>query len=394
MGCGCSVEARRDGIAVNSTPLVYFFCNPTATLQEDIISLAEGFLELNVPFASNCTYWQRSADPADYLFRPNPEIGPDDCDVVIVSYRTPFEVSPTFEVTTKELPPTLFRKGRQYKTVFMDHHDGFTTVSRTPAFRQFDYIFRAHTNNRAFNYENMRPWALGLRTAIIKETSNALPFFERSRRILVNYGASHPYSHRVRELSHRLFDPEIRGIFEIDETRDNLKIPPESDYEQIQWRQTGFRYSRSYYQRLCTTQAVACFCGDMIPGIPRDPSGYMVGGGRKATVKRFVYERLGNFFGVTDRSIQWDSFRFWESLAAGCVSFNIDLDKYGIVLPEMPVNWIHYVGVDFDKIHDCIERIRTEPATLKTIAANGRAWALANYSPRAIAERFLRTVSV
>jgi hypothetical protein len=383
---------------VNSAPLVYFFCNPTLTsLQEDVISLAEGLVELNVPFTSNCRYWQRSDDPNDYLFQPNPDIAPDDCDIVVVAYTVPFDVTP-FDVTSdfkpivKGLPPTLFAAGRQYKTVFMDHHDGYKTVSWQLEYRQFDYIFRAKTNARTPNHENMRPWALGLRSAIIAETSAALPFRERCRKILINYGASHRYEHRSRNISHRLFDPAIAEFFEIDSTRDDLRKPPECRYERIKWEQTGFRYSRSYYERLCTTQAVACFCGDIIPGIPRDPSGYMVGG-RKASAKRFVYDRLGNAFGIRKRSIQWDSFRFWESLASGCVSFNIDLEKYGVVLPEMPINWHHYVGVDFDKVHECVDRIRAEPGTLEKIAANGRAWALANYSPRAIAERFLRTVS-
>ena len=35
--------------------------------------------------------------------------------------------------------------------------------------------------------------------------------------------------------------------------------------------------------------------------------------------------------------------------AAGCLALNIDLEHYGVDLPEMPVNGMHYLGVDFRK---------------------------------------------
>ena len=47
------------------------------------------------------------------------------------------------------------------------------------------------------------------------------------------------------------------------------------------WRQTGSRFCRSYYERLKRTQAVACFCGDMIPPMPyRHADRYLTNGRR------------------------------------------------------------------------------------------------------------------
>lgn len=103
-----------------------------------------------------------------------------------------------------------------------------------------------------------------------------------------------------------------------------------------------------------------------------------------------VLSRLGL---KTDRIAQWDSWRFWESLAAGCVAFHVDFDKYGFELPVMPRNWEHYIGIDLDNVQDSIDRIAAEPWILETIASQGRNWALTHYSPLAVALRFMEKVS-
>jgi hypothetical protein len=87
--------------------------------------------------------------------------------------------------------------------------------------------------------------------------------------------------------------------------------------------------------------------------------------------------------------VQWDSFRFWEALAAGCAAFNIDLEYYGVVLPVMPVNGRDYLGVRFDAVEETITRLEADPGLLERVAEQGRQWALANYSPRAMATRLL-----
>ena len=91
--------------------------------------------------------------------------------------------------------------------------------------------------------------------------------------------------------------------------------------------------------------------------------------------------------------MQWDSFRAWETWAAGCANINIDLDLYGPDLPVMPENWKHYIGVDLRRPKDAVERIADETDLLRRVAEQGRHWASKHYSPRAMAERFLKIVS-
>jgi hypothetical protein len=371
---------------------VYFFINQEeGCLQEDVITLAEGLRELGISFHANCNYWQETIEPGSWLFRHDPAVGPDDCDVVIVSFFYPLWIqSKTFKVKTQPLPDGLFKQSRKYKTVYIDSHDGHRTVSWEPEYRQFDLILRTKLNRRAWYPANLRPWTMPLEKRMIDATKNAPEFQKRKKVILVNYGASHPYPHGTRELSAKVFEPKIQKILTIDRTRDDLTTAPTEPYDRLMWVQTGYRFSRSYYERLKNSLAVACFCGEMIPPMPfRNPECYLVGG-KKAKLRRLFYEVLGKLDPRPPRSVQWDSFRFWEALAAGCVAFNVDLERYGVVLPVMPENWKHYIGVNLENVDETIERLRADDGCLESIAAAGREWAMKNYSPKKAAERLLK----
>jgi hypothetical protein len=87
-----------------------------------------------------------------------------------------------------------------------------------------------------------------------------------------------------------------------------------------------------------------------------------------------------------------DSWRFWESLAAGCVTFQVDFEKYGLLLPVMPENWRHYIGIDLDNIQETVDRITDDPGILQTISTEGRRWVLEHYTPVPTTLRFFETV--
>jgi hypothetical protein len=373
---------------------VYFYVrSDEGCLQEDVITLAEGLRELGIPFHANCNYWQETTEPGSWLFRHDPAVGPDECDVVVVSYFFPrFIQSKTFKELKQPLPEGLFKKNRSYKTVFMDHFDGHRTISWEPEYRQFDLILRPKLNRRAWHPENMKPWVLGLNGRILKATEGRTEFSKRNRTMLVNFGASHPYPHGTRDLAERSFFPKIKSVIPLDGTKDDLTKEPADPYDRLMWRQTGCRFSRSYYERLKNSQAVACFCGEMIPPMPfRNPEGYLAGG-NKAKLRRMFYEMLGKLDPRPPRSVQWDSFRFWEALVAGCVAFNIDFERYGVVLPVMPENWKHYIGVNLEKVDETIERLKSDEGCLERIAAVGRKWAMENYGPGKAAKRLLEEI--
>lgn len=89
--------------------------------------------------------------------------------------------------------------------------------------------------------------------------------------------------------------------------------------------------------------------------------------------------------------LRWDSWRFWESLAAGCVTVQLDFEKYGLALPVMPKAWEHYVPIDLDDIAGSAEALMDRAAEWEGIAERGRAWALAHYAPAPTAQYVLAT---
>lgn len=377
-------------------PRVYFYCSDEpGNLQEDVISLAEGLADLRIPFYANCDYWLQSDMPGDYLFRHDPDVSPDDCDIVVVSCTWPNWVRmQTFDLRRRPLPAGLFKKNRKYMTVYMDVQDGYKTVSWEPEFRQFDLILRAKFNHRAFHPANMRPWAYGLNNRIVQATSGGGSFASRRRVVLSNFNASHPYQHGARRLAQDLFVPRLSAVLPIDDAKDDLSVEPSAPYEKLMWYQTGGRFSRSFYERLKNSQAVMAFCGEIIPPAPfNDPERYLVGGNRAKLLRTF-YTFLGRLDPRHERSIHWDSFRFWESLAAGCATFNVDLERYGVALPVMPVNGTHYLGLDFSRVEEFVEHLRGNPQLLEWVGSEGSRWAQEYYSPKVAVTRLFHMLGV
>jgi hypothetical protein len=371
---------------------VYFQCRDNRrAYQDDVVVLAEGLRAIGVEVFGNCNYWQRSLDPADFLVRHDPRIGPDDCDIYVVSYGWTRWMDTDFKSYPQPVPDAAFRAGRRYRTVYLDYEDGYRSGSFAPEYRRFDAVFRTKYNERCLHPANHIPWAMGLSPRMIAYTADALPWAERARDILVNFNASHPYVHSGRALMDRHFTPKVARHFRINTERDNLKEAPADPLDRLFWEQTQQRHSRSFYARLGRSQAVSAFCGELAPPAPFEPY-YLVGGGRRARYGRKFFEALSLFDPRPRRLIQWDSWRFWEALAAGCLVFNFDLPHYGVKLPAMPENFVHYIGVRPDTVDDALARLAADPGLAERIARQGRAWVMEHYSPAALARAFVQRV--
>lgn len=367
---------------------VYFYCRANRlAYQDDVVVLAEGLRALGVEVFGNCDYWQRTPAAGDWLVRHDPAVRAADCDVVAVSYGYTRWMDAEFRYHTSPLPDDLFAAARGQRTSYLDLEDNYLTGSFAPEYRRFDVVFRAKYNTRCFHPSNHVPWVLGLSSRVIAGTAGALPWAERSPDLLVNFNASHPYEHPARTLMERHFTPRAARRFRVNRERDDLTQPPADPQDFLWWEQTQRRHSRRYYERLGRAQAVAAFCGELIPPAPFLPR-YLVGGGR-ARLQRRVYDTLARLDPRPPRLIQWDSWRFWEALAAGCLVFNFDLPHYGVSLPVMPENFVHYVGVRPDTVDAALDRLAAEPGLAERIAQQGRAWVLQHYAPRALAQRFV-----
>jgi hypothetical protein len=360
---------------------VFFYCLPSG-FQSLSICLAEGLQQLGIPFYSNVDFWQTDVQTEDYLFCHNSNVTPDDCTVVVVEKG--------WILSHRNLPEHLFHPKRNYITVYLDDADGPRTVSWNPQFRNFDFIFRTHLNSKTEYPANFVPWVFGLSNRIVRETSEPPNFEHRNRHLLVNFRVPQdlmtnkersqeqlppglvridPMRVRVeyplRQIVRHQFCPLIEPILPVDNRIDQFDRSPSDPYHDLQWTQTDKRHHPNYYQRLKTAAACAAFGGYIVP----------------ATDAGQPYVEW------------WDSWRFWESLAAGCVTFHIDFDKYGAALPVIPENWQHYIGIDLDNLEDAVERIASEPGILERISNSGRQWAIENYGPVPTAIRFLNTIT-
>lgn len=361
-------------------PKIYFYCDPRENsplgdqFQHLLICLGEGLKNLGIPFFSNVNYWQDS-ETSNYLFKKDPQINPEQCDLLIVSSNWYHNKLP--------LPVNLFHPQRSYITVYLDHADDDQTYVKRKELTQFDFIFRNHFNSKLTYGDNFYPWAFGLSNRILQELNSVPKFSDRQKQILVNF-RHWKKGHSVRNIISNQLIPLISPIFPINNTIDHPHTIIPSDNAHFTWLQTGGRHYPNYYKRLQSSMACACFGGFFVPSYPQNPGNLI-----NRTIKKIL--TLANLKSHT--VVQWDSWRFWESLAAGCVTFHLDFEKYGICLPVMPENWRHYIGIDLDNIPAAINRIMNEPEILETISQEGRNWAIQHYSPTPTALRLLEIVS-
>jgi hypothetical protein len=369
---------------MSTLPKVFFFTAfdegraDKAYFQDLIINIATGMQQLGIKYYASNDYWQLSPDSDRFLLESNPDVTHHDCDVVVIE-RQWFEKNGC-------LPADLFAPNRQYKTVYLDCEDGIAgirTASWLPEFKQFDFILRTHYANHTKYPGNFYPWAFGLSARVLQELAEEVPWAKKQQSVLVNF-RHQKFSHSLRHYIQKSFIPQLGKYLTIDASSDDMTEVAQDPYHYLRWVQTGRRHHPNYYHRLKQSAACACFGGFFLaPGVAdySEPMTYY-------SVK--IITELGI---KTNRISQWDSWRFWESMAAGCITFHVDLEKYGFVLPVMPENWRHYIGIDLDNISESIERIADQPELLEQISTEGRAWAIQNYDPKATALRFLETVA-
>jgi hypothetical protein len=353
-------------------PKIFFFCceqgTPEAARhQYGIIPLAEGLTEQGIICYSNVNYYRLNwADSSKYLFIRDLTVNPKDCDIVVLNDRWFLEGNP--------IPDGLFRKGRKYITVYIDCSDGVFTHTFKHEWRAFDFIFKAHYNQRIKPMPaNVRPWAFGLPKRIIAATKGAEDWENRSDALLSNFRVEHD----LRKTAKEILYPLLKDLFTIDYSNDGF-APPVEPVAVFEWEQNGRRHNPAYYEKLKKSKAVSCFGGRYAhrfaqPALLQKPM-------------RRIEHILPHVFMAL---YQWDSFRLWETFSAGCLVFHVDFEKEGCVLPVMPQNGIHYMGMDLADPGKIRKQVMDLHSVFSQIAHNGKEWAQANYSPFAIARRFL-----
>lgn len=357
------------------TNKVYFFCVPhgpadRSGYEHAIVCIAEGLRLLGIQFSGNIDYWQEGNSRGDYLIRHNPDMSYRDADIVVFS-------SGIYNYQLMDLlPQDLFSSTRSYQLVFIDCSDGIHTPGFREEMRKCDRVLKCQYNKKSNLPSNFYPWAFGPSMRILEELIE-LGDVHKKPEILVNYRVDHP----LREYTSKEILPLLDTVLKENRTTDSFDSNVLTGKDYMLWVQTGRRHYPSYYRLLAECEACHCFGGIWGNSITHHEGAFWK-----------IVKKINKLLRILpdDRIYQFDSWRFWESFVAGTCVFHVDLEKYGCVLPVMPKNMEHYLGFDLKNPNDVVDRVCKDPVMLKTIGDKGKAWALENYAPKAVAERFLK----
>lgn len=361
----------------------YFYFGEKLTgerIYHSCICLAEGLKDLGVASYSDFTNCLAGIGKG-FLMKVDENHPMQNADIVFVHYTIYDRIKNADKKLIK-----INRKPRKYVTVFIDDSDGL----RTPGFKRgaqsCDFVLKSHYNKEYVYPENFHPWQFGVTKRILNAV-NPLPFEERLAQILVNFRVKH----QLRDYVNQLIKPVVsKYLYWNEDCKDYDAIDLKGD-DLLFWKQTGGRHYPDYYNKLSSSVACACYGG--VFAIP-------VGNYNKYTAK--VTREINEFLNIYewDRVRQWDSWRLWEAWSAACCVIHVDLEKYGCVLPVMPENGKHYIGIDIknvDKLEVLLSdnaKMPKEASLLGEIAANGREFVLENYTPRKVAERLLDMIRI
>lgn len=353
---------------------IFFFLAPHAApentpYQHTLVSLAEGLVELGIDFESNINFWKQSLKPNDFLFQSKGRFSWEESDLVLFNSD--------YLNFGQSLPKSLFQYNRQYRVVLIDDSDGLITPGFFPELRDVDYVLKTHFNRKYTYPSNFYPWQFGLSNRIISYTNKSYNETLREDSLLVNFRVGHS----VRSSALEKFIPIISDILHIDDFTNHFDKPSLCDLDELYWNQTGRRHYPDYYKKLLTVKAVACFGGYFQRQHER----------RNLLIDKFS-RRVDKYLGlIKDDSVyQYDSWRLWETFAAGAAVFHVDFEEYGVSLPVIPEKNKHYFGVNFNNLLNSKRNLYNIKSSMNEVGLYGREWALKYYAPKPIAERLLQ----
>ncbi|HHG86194.1 MAG TPA: hypothetical protein ENJ82_15700 [Bacteroidetes bacterium] len=348
--------------------------------QHNSISLAQGFRELGIPFSANQDYWQEP--DGNLLFVGDPNADPADFDIVIVSEQY-------LTYGNQEFPPGFF--DLPGKKVFLTTGDGMELHKQMykAHYKRFDLI-PTFLYGGLRHPGNFRAWSFGLSQHMIDFARPDLP---KNPGICVNYRNAHSVRQQAQK---RIFDQLPASM--LDTRRDPFnwrELAEAKAYEDFLVYQSGGRHQKDYLERIASSSATATFGGHFYiqPWIwgwyPFKLVNYFVESAASIGRMNHLMKKIGLHTNHTYRIYQWDSWRFWESFASKSVAINVDFEKYRCILPVMPENGKHYLGVDLKNPGPSLKLLQNADA-LAEIGGFGHEWALQHYAPKAQAKRLLR----
>jgi hypothetical protein len=221
-------------------------------------------------------------------------------------------------------------------------------------------LFSVHETAFAANGARRYPLAFGPTQSLIQLTEKRMSFAQRKAIALRNFRAT--LGQGVRALLDMTYVPRLQVRMNVDQT----VVSP-----------------ADYIAALTSSQVCLAYGGDFFSPIQTNP---WFAEREPEALARHSFDRIN----ATAMVLRWDSWRFWESLVAGCLTVHLDFQKYGLRLPVMPEPWVHYAPIDLGNISGSVDALMDRQGQWADIAEAGRAWAIEHYAPKATALRLLR----
>ena len=334
--------------------------------------LAEGFKAHGINSYSNFDNYQLGIGK-EFLIKHDVNHPISEADIVIIHHFIYLKDPNADENLIK-----LNKGPRKFISIFLDDSDGVRTPGFNKGAQSCDFVLKSHYNRKYKYPENFHPWQFGISKRIANSTY-PVPYDKRISQILINFRVKH----QLRDHINMLIKPIMMKSMDWNTEVDHFSSENMDKKNKLLYEQSSGRHNPEYYKRLSYSMVCACYGG--VFAIP-------VGNYNKYTAK--IAREINNIFPIYkwDRVRQWDSWRLWESwVAASCV-IHIDLEKYGCVLPVMPQNGKHYLGIDIHNVQK-FERMLGS-VDFEEVGFTGREFALQNYSPFKVSERLLAMIGI
>lgn len=323
-----------------------YFISPEELLSHNAGCLIEGLRDLDV---------KAKANTARFTSRHTsiPLASVDTTDIVSKPFSGMSAVLVDITHANQYVPLESMRGGRL----------GYLTNSDVSAFCKIPEpfpLFAVHETAFASNGTKRFPLAFGPTNGLIAMSEKRMSFSRRKRSALRNFRAT--LSQGVRALLDLTYVPHLKSKLQVDDA-----ILP----------------THAYLDALFGTTLCLAYGGEFFSPIQTNP---WFAEKEPHMLRAHSFDRIN----APAIIMRWDSWRFWESLVAGCVAVHLNFDKYGFRLPVMPKPWIHYAPIDLDDIKGSVTALMDHEAQWPAIAEAGRAWAIEHYAPKPTALRVLR----
>ena len=329
------------------------------------VGIGEGLKALGLEFGANIDYWP---EETGWLFRQV------DFDEDVAIYTT-FYLQ-TFDVDWSEL------KREGVHTVLLDREDGLFTSTFDGQSKIFDLILRTHYNAEIKPPDNVRPWAYGLTNRMIEALDRSRCELEALRaETLCTFRIAHSVRKWIMDRISKPLSHKYPVVYWFSSNSCEITQTELFNY-------TGGRHDPEYYERL-NESLLAVGCGGVLALRPVVFSSWYES---LMKVINKLMKHMPTYFGYGRNVIiyQQDSWRFWEIMYSNSTCITFEMSEQNWLLPVMPQNGTHYLGVGRQTwAKDINEIVGLDAEEILKVSKASQLWTLEHYSPKAQASRLI-----